>query len=130
MKIILVCGDRHWRDRGLIETEITALQNELDLDNDEIVIVEGEADGADKMARQYAVSVGISVRPHPALWGRYGHAAGPIRNQEMLDTEHPDMVLAFHDHIAYSSGTADMIDKAQRAGIPVRLISHLGRTTL
>lgn len=122
--IILVCGDRHWKDREMIEREITAVQSEFDVDNDEVVIVEGEANGADKMARQYAVQVGIPVHPYPAQWSRFGRSAGPIRNQWMLDEEHPDLVLAFHDDLANSSGTADMIEKAEKAGIPVRKIHH------
>lgn len=120
--ILLVCGDRHWKDRGLIAQEIDKVRRQC-RDGELITLVEGEADGADKMARQYALKVGILVHPHPARWDQLGFAAGMIRNEEML-AEHPDLVLAFHDDIASSKGTAGMIYLAKQAGVPVRLISH------
>lgn len=89
-----------------------------------ITMVEGEANGADKMCRQYALKVGIVVHPYPANWKLYGPGAGPIRNQEMLDKEHPDLILAFHDDLTLPGGTVDMIEQARVAGIPVRVVSH------
>jgi hypothetical protein len=41
----------------------------------------------------------------------------------MLDEGRPDEIVAFHDNIAASKGTADMIRRAQKAGIPYRLVS-------
>ena len=43
-----------------------------------------------------------------------------IRNGEML-RDAPDLVLAFHNNIAESRGTADMIRQARRAGVAVWL---------
>lgn len=49
---------------------------------------------------------------------KYGKSAGPIRNQTMLDDGKPDLVLAFPG----GRGTADMVAKAEKHGIPVRRI--------
>lgn len=45
----------------------------------------------------------------------------------MLDT-HPDigLVLAFHDNIGQSAGTADMVKAARERGIPVNVIGSHG----
>ena len=48
----------------------------------------------------------------PADWTKHGKAAGPIRNQKMLD-ECPDLVVAFPG----GKGTADMVRRAMKAGI-------------
>lgn len=120
---VLVCGDRNWKDRDLIAREIDKVRRSC-RDGELLSIVEGEADGADKMARQYGISVGILVIGVHADWKTYGRAAGPIRNQKMLDDYKPDQVLAFHDNIGASSGTKDMIERTIVARIPYRLITH------
>jgi hypothetical protein len=121
--ILLCCGDRHWKDRELIAREIDKVRRSC-RDGELITLVEGEADGADKLSRQWAVKVGIIVHPYPAKWKIYGFAAGPIRNQQMLDEEEIDLVLAFHDDLEHSSGTADMVRRAHLAEIPVKVITH------
>jgi DNA-binding MurR/RpiR family transcriptional regulator len=60
---------------------------------------------------------------YPADWEAYGKAAGPIRNQRMLDEGKPDLVIAFSD-LPTTSGTYDMIKRAKAAGIPVYLVSR------
>ena len=55
----------------------------------------------------------------PADWGRHGRAAGPIRNQEMLDVGGHDLVVAVNRDWAKSKGTNDMVKRCERAGIPV-----------
>lgn len=57
----------------------------------------------------------------PADWPRFGSAGGPIRNWQMLRDGRPDVVLAFHDDIAASKGTKNMLGMAQGEGIPTRL---------
>lgn len=55
----------------------------------------------------------------PALRKVWGNAAGMVRNNVMLDLR-PDIVLAFHDDLARSRGTAHCVREAQLRGIPVR----------
>ena len=100
---VLICGDRDWVDRDLIHSWIEQLQ-EWGVDS----IIEGEARGADTIAREEAEKLGIEVEKFPAEWNRFGRAAGPIRNRQMLD-ENPDLVLAFHDHIEFSKGTRNTL---------------------
>ena len=114
---VLVCGDREWADS---ETMLRRLQA---LEHDEVVLIEGEARGADLMAKGMARHFGWKVLPFPANWDKYHRAAGPIRNQQMLVEGKPDLVLAFHHDIEHSKGTKDMVDRARRAGIPVEVIT-------
>jgi len=50
-----------------------------------------------------------------ANWRTHGKAAGPIRNQQMLDEGRPHLVVAFPG----GTGTADMVRRAKAAGVPV-----------
>lgn len=120
LKRILICGDRKWNDALMI---YRAMQEELEL-HGPLIVIEGEAPGADRMSRIAADSLRFPVRRFPADWKRYGRAAGPIRNKQMLEEGMPDEVWSFHDNIAKSKGTANMVKIATEAGIPVRFFSH------
>lgn len=50
-----------------------------------------------------------------AYWNLHGKAAGPIRNQLMLDKYDPDLVIAFPGE----TGTANMVKLSINAGIEV-----------
>jgi hypothetical protein len=63
----------------------------------------------------------IKRERHPADWDRYGDAAGPRRNQEMIDLGSA-FVVAFHPFIKNSRGTRDCARRAIAAGIKVFLI--------
>jgi hypothetical protein len=91
------------------------------------MIIEGEARGADRLARMAAEAHGYTVERYPADWSAYHRAAGPIRNRQMLREGRPHLILAFHDHIAESKGTADMIEQAMRAHRRPLLINSSGR---
>lgn len=79
------------------------------------VIIQGGASGVDQMARLYAECYFLEVEEYPAEWNTYGKAAGPIRNQRMLEEGKPDFVVAFPG----GTGTADMVRRAKREGVPV-----------
>lgn len=83
---------------------------------------EGEARGADRLAAEAARRLGIPshrILRFPAKWGKYGKAAGPIRNQQMLDEGKPTLVLAYHNDLENSKGTKDMVSRAEAAGVTV-----------
>jgi hypothetical protein len=75
----------------------------------------GGARGADALAKDWAMTQPDIVRFEcKADWKRYGPAAGPIRNQRMLDWS-PDLVVAF----AGGKGTTDTVRRARAAGVEV-----------
>lgn len=85
-------------------------------------IVEGGANGIDKIARQLAEDLGFDSVTMWANWTRRKKAAGPIRNTKMLDwacklaSPHTLVVLAFP--APDSIGTRDFITKAEGLGVP------------
>lgn len=78
------------------------------------VLVHGDASGADRLATVTAIEMGWETEPHPAHWHIHGNAAGPRRNQAMVDSG-LDVLIAFSG----GKGTADMVARALKAGVLV-----------
>lgn len=112
---VLVCGSRHYKDSEKVHFFIKRMGISL--------LIVGGCRGADWLAVQAAQVYGIPFVEYPADWGRYGRAAGPIRNEKMLREGRPEFVLAFHENIRESRGTLDMLSRARRADIPFEVIS-------
>jgi len=110
--IVLVCGDRNWDDEETMENFIRHLPKDT-------TIIHGNCRGADKMAGRLGEKHGLDIIPFSAKWVKYGRAAGPIRNKQMLDEGKPDIVVAFHSNIAESRGTKDMVRQAEKHGVEV-----------
>jgi hypothetical protein len=83
------------------------------------VIITGGAEGADKIADDYAEVYGFDRIIMPANWKKHGRAAGPIRNKKMLDMK-PQLVIAFRKY-GYSPGTTMTINEAMKRDIPVEV---------
>lgn len=71
-----------------------------------------------------AKRLGLELKVFPADWKKYGRAAGPIKNKEMLEyiLEGDPIVVAFWD--GQSRGTKDMISKAKEAGVDVKIYMY------
>lgn len=117
----------------------------------DVMVIEGEARGADTAALKAAQRLedyGVRLMRFPAHWAHHFHhhekcerqcprplcqpgcrqlvgkPAGVTRNQQMLDEGRPTEVWAFHDDLDRSKGTADMVARAEKAGIPVMRFKH------
>lgn len=113
---ILVCGGRDYSDFDRLEDEL----NLICLADGDFTIISGAARGADSLAIYYAKLYDVLLEVYPADWDKHGRAAGPIRNQQMLDEGKPDLVIAFPG----GRGTQDMINRAEKAGIEVKQIAN------
>lgn len=132
---ILVCGSRTWTAIEAIGAELP----ETDPDED-VVVIHGAEDGADRLAGICARGLAHREEPYPAEWGRLGSAAGPIRNTRMLAEGKPDRGLAFGPlwmHRAGSpltswsrTGTGDMVSKMLAAKLPVRWVASPGAAAI
>jgi hypothetical protein len=71
-----------------------------------------------------ALALGQDHEPHWADWAVKHRAAGPIRNQEMVDSG-ADECLAFIG--VGSTGARDCARRAEAAGIRTRRFDHEGR---
>lgn len=113
---VLVCGGRDYDDRDHIWNTLTAIDAEKRIE----VVIHGAATGADSEGMIWAQAMpGCKHAPFRADWRTHGKAAGPIRNQRMLDEGKPDLVIAFPG----GRGTADMVRRALAAGVEVREIA-------
>ncbi|HEX9994421.1 MAG TPA: DUF2493 domain-containing protein [Acidimicrobiales bacterium] len=121
---VLVCGDRNWTDYRMVAAALEAHHRTV-APGEPFVVIEGGARGADALAARWAFHrSGVDHERYPADWDRYGKRAGPIRNQRMLTEGEPDVVLAFHDDLEASKGTAHMVRIARAAGVPVVVLRH------
>jgi len=136
---VLICGDRAW---GMPKREgdvIVLPHNGFNYSklmykamkrlSPEDHVIEGEAAGADVMARIICSLRDIPTTPIPADWcdfktpcqkqhTHHGMKAGMLRNKEMMDRQ-PDEVWAFHDDLSKSKGTISTVRMAWNQGIPV-----------
>ena len=108
---VLVCGGRDYQDYRTVFQTLSCLEGVT-------LIIHGGALGADTWGERWAYDYEVPCLRFPARWKAHGKAAGPIRNQQMLDDGKPDLVVAFPG----GAGTADMIRRAEKAGVPVRKI--------
>ncbi len=140
MRIVLICGDRNWDDYKKI---LKTLKNEHTKNPITYVVEGGQKTyngdtlqwdeihwfGADFQGKKAARELGFQTVECEALWNYYGKKAGPIRNQLQLNLalrlveDYDDMlVLSFHSDLAQSKGTADMVRRAKKAGVKVKVI--------
>lgn len=124
-KKVLVCGSRNWTRCWMIETYLDG----LDARFGPLIIIEGEAAGADRAGAVWAErhDPRREVMRFPADWERHGKRAGFLRNTAMLEEGQPDLVLAFADDLSTSVGTAMMVKIARAAGVPTIVVSGGGR---
>lgn len=115
---LLVCGGRAFKDKAFMWSALNGIP-EISC-----IVTGGQRlwnpeirrwVGADWLAIEWALEKQIPFIGHPAPWNVNGRAGGPMRNGEMLRMWQPDKVLAFPG----GDGTADMVKKAQAAGLPV-----------
>lgn len=117
---ILVTGSRDWSDADTMFRALLRQPGDAQL-------VHGGCKGADLMADRLWKILGrieLNGRPYPevheAKWSEFGAAAGPIRNQRMVDLG-ADVCLAFP--MPWSRGTWDCVRRARAAGIAVEIIN-------
>lgn len=119
---ILVTGSRHGQPYQTIKWAIldaAAQFATVGASPADIVVVHGGAPGVDSIAGEVARVAGFGVEVHRADWRAHGKAAGPIRNQLLVELG-ADIALAFPASGA-SPGTRDCVRRCEAAGIPVRI---------
>lgn len=117
---LLVFGSRTWTDRASVWRALSALPRSC--------IIEGEARGADTLARQWAQFYRVPVEKYPANWG-LGRSAGPIRNARMHLEGKPDKAIGFvcgSVHEPLSRGSQNMAYICRGAGTPLLIVREDG----
>ena len=117
---IIICGGRDFKDKTLFNSTLTNLLAEYP----NCTIVSGHASGADTFAEQFAEEYDIPIKIFKPDWSKYGKAAGPIRNKEMLEyaKEATPVVIAFWD--GKSKGTKNMVETARKTDALIHVIGY------
>lgn len=110
MNKLIIAGTRTFNNYQLLKDNIKAEKVGM--------IISGGAAGADALGIKFAKEHNIVYDICYADWNKYGKAAGPIRNKEMV--QKANCAIFFWDGI--SRGTANCIALATAKGIPVKVI--------
>lgn len=125
--IVLVTGGRKYSNFWGIWRTLDRLHAERKFTK----LVHGKGGQTDMSADAWAKNHGVPVQPYPANWEdisrpdavictrpdgtKYDAKQGTNRNQQMLDDEEVELVVAFPG----GKGTGDMVNRARRAGVEV-----------
>lgn len=123
---LCVTGGREYRDQARVDEVLDAIHQDGPID----ILIHGDADGADRLADDWARRRGVPRDPYPAKWEdvdafgalvkwrgsrRYNARAGLQRNIRMLVQAVPHLVVVFPG----GSGTAHCRAQALRRGIAI-----------
>ena len=131
---IIIAGSRTFNDYELLRTKCDNILQNI---KEEICIVSGTANGADRLGERYAQERGYYLLECPAPWGEiegkparqirvnstgkpYWTLAGQHRNEQMA--READALIAFN---LGTNGTQDMITRAKNHGLKIREIDLL-----
>lgn len=112
MKTAIVTGGRNFADAAQVRGALGPFEPDL--------VIHGGAAGLDSLVSAWAKRAQVNEFSFPAKWAKKGTAAGPIRNSEMVKfacthREWLGEIVCFS--FPGASGTADMTEKCERAGI-------------
>ncbi len=116
---IIIAGSRNFNDYMFLHTQMNKLLKEKNLE--EVKIISGTADGADKLGEKYAESLGINFVRMPADWVHKGKSAGYLRNVQMAEIA--DYCVVFYD--GKSKGSKHMIDICKKKKVPCLVFNTL-----
>lgn len=130
--VVLVCGGRKYCNFWLIWRTLDDLHGRKTITK----MVHGKGGNTDMSADAWAKARKVEVQPYPANWAdisrpdavirtrkdgsKYDAKQGVNRNQEMLDKEKVELVVAFPG----GTGTLDMMNRARKAGIQVMEVTE------
>jgi len=116
---VIVAGGRDFSDYQLPESKLDSIL-EKKVGSHFVVILSGQARGADTLGESYAERHRHDIVRFPAYWKLQGRRAGMIRNAAMR--RYADAAVVFWD--GGSKGTAEMIAGCRHDNIPLRIISY------
>lgn len=115
MKLAVV-GSRSFNDYDCLSKELDRIRKKQNI----TLIVSGGANGADRLAEQYAREHNIEILILKAEWGKYGKRAGYIRNVEIWNNS--DFGIAFWD--GKSRGTKYSFEIAKKQGKYCKIFTY------
>ena len=122
---ILICGGRHFDNYKLLESIVINYLIQHEIKDKNIEIISGHCPGADLLGEKYSKEHNTALKIFPAQWKRYGKAAGPLRNKEMIEylsSFDNKLVIAFIG--PNSKGTRNTIALARKLKIDVIEVTY------
>jgi hypothetical protein len=113
---VLCFGGRAFVDAAKVDKALN--QFWASISGEPFLLIHGGAKGADTMCGEWAKARGLPVARVDANWDAHGKAAGPIRNQWMLEYLQPTYAIGFPGGV----GTRDMQLRLDQAKVPLWLI--------
>ena len=107
---VAVTGGRDFSNKEMATRAFDALLNQ----SEKHTIVCGGSKGADMLCFEIATKLSYKTERYLPNWNKYGKAAGPIRNREMMSSN-IDLLIAFPG----GKGTENCINLAKSMGIPI-----------
>lgn len=120
MDYFVVTGSRSWNWADPIHAAL----EQVAVEYPDAVMIEGGANGADRIARHFWQEIGRMAMTIPAQWDKYGRSAGPIRNRRMLATPGVGLCIGFVQ--PDSKGTWDCLAAAAKFGVRRIVVDHKG----
>jgi predicted Rossmann-fold nucleotide-binding protein len=127
---VLVTGGRDYRDAARVAAVLQAVHSKHGIS----AVIQGGADGADRLCAEWAWDRAIPVATVNADWEnitrpgaliktrrdgtKYDALAGLHRNERMLAEKNPDCCIAFPG----GTGTAHMLGLMKKSGLPLWVI--------
>lgn len=116
---VIIAGSRGFSNYKLLkETCNNVLREKKKTHN--VIVVSGNARGADMLGEKYSKDEGFGLEIYPADWKKFGKSAGFRRNEQMAEVA--DGLIAFWD--GKSNGTKHMIDIANEKGIKIKVVEY------
>lgn len=120
---VVICGSPSWNFDMVVQDEVVKLHRWCRLHGQKLLIIHGGENGPETVAEKTCIDLGIDRIVHPANIA-YGDSAWPRRNQLMLQEYHIDLVLVFVYDLNPGTMAYDMVNRAKRRGVALKLIDH------
>ena len=117
---LIIAGGRDFNDYQLLQLETQRFLVEQGFNPSQLIIVSGNAKGADSLGEEFAEKYNFPIATYPADWNKNGKAAGPIRNEEMANFA--THAIIFWDSI--SRGSKNMIETARKYNLIYKIVKY------
>lgn len=122
---VIVAGGRDFSDYKFMKKKLLYYFGNYNMED--IEIISGTANGADKLGERFATEMGCKLTRMPAEWEKFGRKAGYIRNDDMAkyaksDPEIKSACVCFWNGL--SKGTKHMIDLAKKRKVNLKVVGY------
>ncbi len=120
---VVICSSPSWDFDLIVQDEIVKLHRWCRIHGQKLLIINGAEKGPEEVAEKTCVDLAIDRIVHPANRA-LGDSAWPRRNQLMLQEHHVGLVLLFVYELRPGTMAHDMVNRAKRRGVALKLIDH------